>query len=75
MQVPFDVRIVILLSATLPLVLGALMYSYWRSRKCYRGFGFWLLANFGFGLGLLLILLRGQIPDLLSVVAGNALVL
>ena len=75
MPVSFDVRIVILLSAALPLVLGALMYSYWRSRKTYRGFGFWLLANFAFGLGFVLILLRGQIPVFLTVIVANALLL
>ena len=51
------------------------MIIYWFSRKTYRGFGYWVLANFSIGLGYVLLLLRNQIPDFFSIIVGNALTL
>jgi diguanylate cyclase (GGDEF)-like protein len=70
-----DVRIVLLLSAVIPLVLGALMVIYRYSRRTYPGFGLWVLANFTIGLGYILLGLRGRIPDFFPIILGNALAL
>jgi diguanylate cyclase (GGDEF)-like protein len=64
---------VVLLAAIILLILGLLTAIYWHSRKVYRGFGFWVLANFSVGLGFLLIALRTHVPDFLSIIVGNAL--
>ena len=67
-----DARTIGLLSALIPFVLGLIMSIYWWERKIYAGFERWVLANFIFGVGYLFISLRGFIPDLLSIVLGNA---
>ena len=54
-------------------MLGILMVIYWCLRKTYRGFGYWVLANFSVGAGFFLLILRDQIPDFLSIVIGNVL--
>ena len=69
-----DVRTMGIFSAISPLILGIIMLIYLRERKVYAGFGRWVLANFGLGIGFLLVSLRGFIPDLLSIVLGNAVV-
>lgn len=53
--------------------MGVLMAIYLFERKVYPGFGRWMLANFLFGLGFFSIALRGKIPDLISIVLGNGL--
>jgi diguanylate cyclase (GGDEF)-like protein len=63
-----------MISALMPFVLGLIMTIYWRERKTYGGFGRWVIADFAFGLGGLLITLRGILPDALSIVLGNVIV-
>lgn len=70
----FDNRTTGFLAALIPLLLGILMYYYSRNRKVYRGFFYWLTAIMIIGLGFLLLVLRGIIPDLLSVVVANLVV-
>jgi hypothetical protein len=70
-----DVRTIGLLSAIMPFVLGLIMTQYWRDRKTYGGFGHWVLANFAFGVGYLLLSLRGIIPDFASIILGNVTII
>jgi diguanylate cyclase (GGDEF)-like protein len=65
--------IIILLAGTMPFILGLLTAIYWRSRKVYKGVGFWVAANFCLGLSYVLIGLRNHIPDFYSVFIGNVL--
>ncbi len=67
-----DVRTLGILSALMPFVLGLIMFIYLRERRTYGGFGRWVLANFVFGMGYFFISLRGIVPDLFSIVLGNA---
>ncbi|HMN60046.1 MAG TPA: hypothetical protein PJ988_06765 [Anaerolinea sp.] len=71
----FDVRTIVFISAIMLYVLGLLMVIYWRSRITFIGFGYWVVANFAAASGLLLIVLRGQIPDLISIILSNTLIL
>ena len=67
-----DVRTMGLISAIMPFVLGFVMVVYWWERRTYGGFAHWILANFAFGLGYLLVSMRGIAPDILSIILGNA---
>ncbi|HEU0297101.1 MAG TPA: hypothetical protein VFR47_30455 [Anaerolineales bacterium] len=53
-----DARTMGLIATLIPIVLGLIMTIYWRERKTYGGFRRWVLADFAFGLGDLLIILR-----------------
>lgn len=67
-----DVRTLGIISAMMPFVLGVIMSIYWRERRTYGGFSHWVSANYVFGVGYILITLRGVVPDFFSVVLGNA---
>lgn len=69
-----DVRTMGILSALIPLVLGLLMGVYWRQRKVYGGYGRWVLANLIFSVGFTLFSLRGLVPDFISIILANVLV-
>lgn len=69
-----DVRTLGILSAVVPFILGLVMAYYWRARKVYRGFGYWVLANFCFSVGYLLVSLRGTVGDLFSILIANLLI-
>ena len=73
-KVYFDNRTTGFLAALIPLLLGILMYYYSRDRKVYGGFFYWLTAIMMIGLGFLLLVLRGIIHDLLSIVVSNLVV-
>lgn len=73
MQTAFDIRVIALLSASMPLVLGMLMVIYSISRKTYHGFGYWIAANLCIGVGNGLIGFRHQIPAFFSTMVGNLL--
>lgn len=68
-----DVRMMILLSAILPILLGMMMFIYWRTRKTYPGFARWVAACFCIGFGHVLLATRNQIPDFFSIILGNVL--
>lgn len=69
-----DVRTMGILSGVTPVILGTIMLVYLRKRKSYGGFEKWVRANFGLGIGYLFVALRGFIPDFLSIILGNILV-
>ncbi len=54
---------------------SVIMILIWKTRKTYAGFGFWTTGNASSALGFLLFALRGLIPDLLTIVLANCLVL
>ena len=54
---------------------SVIMILIWKTRKTYAGFGFWTTGNAASAMGFLLFALRGFIPDLLTIVLANCLVL
>jgi len=51
------------------------MVLIWRTRRTYPGFGCWTTGNVAYAAGSLLIVLRGTIPDGLSIILANLLIL
>jgi diguanylate cyclase (GGDEF)-like protein len=56
-------------------LLGVILFLIWRSRKTYPGFGLWTAGNALYAAGFMLMALRGMIPNILSIVLANLLVL
>ncbi|MCM2266619.1 MAG: PAS domain-containing protein [Elusimicrobiales bacterium] len=71
-----DIRTVLFSQLLTHLVCTVVVWLLWRNnRERYRGLEFWV-ATFVLQLaGMVLIMLRGQIPDLLSMVVANVLAL
>ena len=57
------------------LVLGVAQIVVWLRQRDGRSLLFWGLANFAGAAGSLLIAMRGQVSDILSVVIGNGLII
>jgi diguanylate cyclase (GGDEF)-like protein len=68
-----DSRSILLTSTAVSIILTIMMYIYRRNRKVYPGYIHWLLGDIIISLGFLLLALRGAVPDFLSVVVGNVL--
>jgi hypothetical protein len=54
---------------------AVMMFLWWQNRKHFAGLGFWLADFVMQFTALLPIALRGVVPDLVSMVVGNALVI
>ncbi|MFZ5586866.1 MAG: hypothetical protein ACOZHQ_13175 [Thermodesulfobacteriota bacterium] len=72
-KLTLDVPTFILASAMTALVQAGAMYFIYRTRKTYPGFGLWALTYLTHGVGLLLLMARGLIPDFVSVVVSNVM--
>ncbi len=70
-----DIRTLAVVLILVSMVLGITLLLIWRTRKTYPGFGLWAAGNGVYALGFLLIALRGMVPDLLSIVLANILLL
>jgi diguanylate cyclase (GGDEF)-like protein len=70
-----DIRTLSVVLMLVSIVLSITLLLVWRTRKTYPGFGLWAAGNSAYAVGFLLIALRGHIPDLLSVILANALLL
>jgi hypothetical protein len=71
---PVDSRSWVTVAVLVAVLLGSLAVGTWRTRRTYAGFSRWILANLLFALSLPLFTLRSAIPDWISVVAANTLV-
>ena len=66
-----DNRTVVVVSIFITLILGLLTALVWRTRKTYPGFGRWTIGNLLVPLGLVLLSLRGILPDWVTIVLAN----
>ncbi len=69
-----DIRTLVLASGIIAVVLCVYMYHVQLTRKTYPGFSLWTKGSLAAGVGLILIALRGVVPDLLSIVLSGALI-
>lgn len=69
-----DMRTVLFEGALVCFTIAGIMGYYARARKTYPGFHYWTAGFLGIGTGALLIVLRGFLPDFLSIVVANMLV-
>ena len=70
-----DTRTLVLMVTAIAVVLSITMFFILRTRMTYPGFDLWTAGNASFAAGFLLVILRGVIPDVLSIVAANAILL
>ena len=66
-----DSRAVAVVSILITLVLGLLTAFVWRTRKPYPGFGRWTIGNLLVPLSVVLLSLRGVLPDWITLVLAN----
>ncbi|MBI4799999.1 MAG: hypothetical protein HY794_14990 [Desulfarculus sp.] len=70
-----DIRTLVLAAGIIAVVLFAYLLHVHLSRKTYPGFALWTRGSLAAGTGLILIALRGVVPDLLSIVLSGALII
>lgn len=68
-----DSRTLVVIAVLMALVAGAIEALIWRTRQVYPGFGRWTIGNLSLVACLVLLGLRGTIPDLISIVVANTL--
>lgn len=71
----FDMRTLSVVSMLVSVVLGITLLMIWRTHKTYPGFGLWAAGYVSAIPAFMLIALRGMIPDVLSIVVANLLIL
>jgi hypothetical protein len=75
MTFSLDIRTLSFASAVVAAILFGYMLQLQLKSKTCPGFKPWTLAALSAGLGLILLTLRGRVPDLISVVGANTLLL
>lgn len=73
MQYFADIRTLSLTASLVSLVLCICMIYIYATRKTYHGFWYWMIASIFYGLGMVLMSLRGVLPDFVTIVAANTL--
>lgn len=64
-----------LATAVVQITLAAIMLFFLHTRKTYPGFGKWAASQALWSIGFVLLILRGIIPDFVSIVVGNYLII
>ncbi len=62
-----DIRTILVLTALSSLINAAVMIFIYRIAPRYPGLNRWALGNTAFAIGCVLVLARGQIPNLVSI--------
>lgn len=70
-----DYRTSAFIMVAVAISLALVMVTVWRARKGSNGFGLWTIANVTMAVGLLLLSLRGLVPDFFTVVLCDSLAL
>jgi signal transduction histidine kinase/DNA-binding NarL/FixJ family response regulator len=67
-----DTRTLFVIFTLVTVFMSVAMFFFWRVQKTYDGFAEWVLTAFFAAICYVLYLLRGVIPDFLSIFAANA---
>lgn len=70
-----DIRTILVLTALSSLINAAVMIFIYRIAPRYPGLNYWVLGNTSFAIGCVLVLARGQISDLVSIIIANGFIL
>lgn len=68
-----DIRTIAFILFLVSAFFAFMFFIYWKTQKTYDGFNFWTGGSLTISLGFLLLMLRGTVPDLFSVVIANVL--
>ena len=71
----FDIRSLVFVLIAVAIIECLAMAFIWSTRKTYPGFGLWTIGNATFAVAFLLIFLRGIIPDVLTILVANILIM
>ena len=75
-MIAIDLRTVVLMSSVMPGLMSVVLYSLRRSFPSnIRGLGYWATGSLVISLAAVLLALRGAIPDGLSIIFANAMIL
>lgn len=74
MTAALDIRSLSLAAAVVSLVLCIFLLYFQATRRTYPGFRLWATGSLAMGSGMILLALRGLIPDFLSVLIANILI-
>lgn len=69
-----DIRTIFFILFLVSALLAFMLLVYWKTQKTYNGFSLWAWACLFVCLGYLFIMLRGDVPDLFSIVLANLLI-
>ena len=70
-----DTRTLVLMVAAISIIISIIMIYILQTRTTYPGFGLWAVGYTAFAAGFVMVFLRGAMPDVISVVAANAVLL
>ncbi|MFA4876954.1 MAG: PAS domain S-box protein [Methanoregula sp.] len=71
----FDVRTSVLILFMVSCLLACLLIVYWKTQKTYPGFDFWTIGAVLVSAGSFFVLLRGVVPDSVSIILANILII
>jgi signal transduction histidine kinase len=69
-----DIRTIFLIISLVNAFLTLMLYSFWKTQKTYDGFFIWMASLLCQSVAYLFFLLRGEIPDLFSIIIANTAV-
>ena len=69
-----DIRTILVLTALSSLINAAVMIFIYRIAPRYPGLNYWVLGNTSFAIGCVLVLARGQVSDLVSIIIANGFI-
>lgn len=68
-----DIRTIFLMIFLINAFLTLMIFAFWKTQKTYDGFALWAVSLLFQSVAYLLFMLRGEAPDLVSVVIANVL--
>ena len=68
-----DIRTIFLMIFLINAFLTLMILAYWKTQKTHDGFALWAVSLLFQSLAYLLFMLRGDVPDLLSIPVANVL--